>query len=135
VGSSVNVLDWDGQKGMFTTAQLISTVPDNHQGPSAPSDIVLDKPARFAYVANRLDDFMVSFSISPTDGKLTLLERTSCGGKTPRHIALDPTGKWLLVANQATDNLSVFARNSQTGKLAQEGKNYPLARPQCILFA
>ena len=135
VGSSVNVLDWDALKGVFTTKQLISTVPENHQGPSAPSDIVMDKAGRFAYVANRLDDFMVSFSVSPSDGKLTLMERTSCGGKRPRHIALDPTEKWLLVANQDTDNLSVFARDAKTGKLANDGKNFPLSRPQCIVFA
>ena len=134
VGSSVNVLDWDAKKGVFTTAQLISTVAEDHQGPSAPSDIVMDKAGQFVYVANRLDDFMVSFSIAPSDGRLTLMERTSCGGKTPRHIALDPTGKWLLVANQATDNLSVFARDGKTGKLANTGKDFPLSRPQCILF-
>jgi 6-phosphogluconolactonase len=135
VGSSINVLDWDAKKGMFTTVQLISTVPENHQGPSAPSEIILDKAGRFVYLANRLDDFMVSYSISASDGKLTLMERTSCGGKTPRHIALDPTEKWLLVANQATDNISVFARDSKTGKLANEGKSFPLSRPQCIAFA
>jgi 6-phosphogluconolactonase len=136
VGSSVNVLDWDARKGTFTTKQLISTVPAENTEPSAPSDIVMDKNGKFCYVANRLapNDFMVSFSISPEDGKLALMERTSCGGKTPRHIALDPTGKWLLVANQATDNLSVLARNSKTGKLANEGKSFPLSRPQCILF-
>jgi 6-phosphogluconolactonase len=134
VGSSVNVLDWDALRGVLTTKQLISTVAEDHQGPTAPSDIVIDKSGRFAYVANRLDDFMVSFAISPADGKLTLLERTSCGGKTPRHIALDPTERWLLVANQATDNLSVFARDPKTGKLANEGKSFPLSRPQCIVF-
>jgi 6-phosphogluconolactonase len=134
VGSSINVLDWDAKKGMFTTVQLISTVPENHQGPSAPSEIILDKAGRFVYLANRLDDFMVSHSISPSDGRLTLMERTSCGGKTPRHIALDPPEKWLLVANQATDNISVFARDSKTGKLANEGKSFPLSRPQCIVF-
>lgn len=134
VGSSVNVLDWDARKGVFTTAQLISTVPEGHTGPSAPSEIVIDKSGRFVYAANRLDDFLVSFSVSPTDGKLTLMERTSCGGKTPRHIALDPTEKWLLVANQETDNLSVFARDAKTGKLSNEGKSFPLSRPQCILF-
>jgi 6-phosphogluconolactonase len=94
----------------------------------------MDKSGLFVYVANRLDDFMVSFSISPSDGKLTLMERTPCGGKTPRHIALDPSGRWLLVANQATDNLSVFARDAKTGKLANEGKSFPLSRPQCIVF-
>jgi 6-phosphogluconolactonase len=134
VGSSVNVLDWDAKKGVFTTAQLISTIPEGHTGPSAPSEIVIDKTGRFVYTANRLDDFMVSFSVSPSDGKLTLLERTSCGGKTPRHVALDPTEKWLLVANQQTDNLSVFARDAKTGKLSHEGKSFPLSRPQCILF-
>jgi 6-phosphogluconolactonase len=136
VGSSVNVLDWDAKKGVFTTKQLISTVPADNTGPSAPSDIVMDKKGKFVYVANRLapNDFMVSFSISHTDGKLTLMERTSCGGKTPRHIALDPTEKWLVVANQATDNLSVFARDPKTGKLANTGKDFPLSRPQCILF-
>ena len=134
VGSTVNALAWDASKGIFTTLQLISTVPEGHEGPSAPSDVVMDRSGRFLYVANRLDDFMVSFSISAADGKLTLMERTSCGGKTPRHIALDPTGRWLLVANQATDNLSVFARNAKTGKLANEGKSFPLSRPQCILF-
>ena len=33
VGSSVNVLDWDAKKGVLTTAQLISTVPEGHTGP------------------------------------------------------------------------------------------------------
>lgn len=134
VGSSVNVLGWDARKGIFTTLQLISTVPEGHQEPSAPSEVVVDRAGRFVYVANRLDDFMVSFSISPKDGELTLMERTSCGGKTPRHIALDPTERWLLVANQVTDHIAVFARDSKTGKLAHEGKSFPISRPQCILF-
>lgn len=134
VGSSVDVLYWDAQKGVFTTVQTISTVPEGHTGESAPSEGILDRAGRFFYVANRLDDFMVSFSVSPTDGKLTLMERTSCGGKTPRHIALDPSERWLLVANQATDTLSVFARDRKTGKLANEGKHFPLSRPQCIVF-
>lgn len=134
VGSSVNVLDWDAKTGVLTTAQLISTVPQGHTGPSAPSEIIIDKAGRFVYVANRLDDFMVSFSVSPTDGKLTLLERTSCGGKVPRHVALDPTERWLIVADQVTDNLSVFPRDPKTGKLSNEGKSFPLSRPQCIVF-
>jgi len=134
VGSSVNVLDWDAKKGVFTTAQLISTVPEGHTGPSAPSEIIIDKTGQFVYLANRLDDFMVSFSVSPADGKLTLMERTSCGGKTPRHIALDPTERWLLVADQVTDNLAVFSRDVKTGRLSKEGKSFPLSRPQCIVF-
>ena len=115
--------------------QVISLIPEDHQGPSAPSDIVMDKQGRFAYVANRLDDFMASFTISPADGKLTQLEKTSCGGKTPRHIALDPSEGWLLVANQASDNIAVFARDKKSGRLANTGKSFPLSKPQCLVFA
>ena len=133
--STVNVLSWDASAGSLTTLQTASYLPEGHQGPSAPSDIVIDKQARFAYVANRLDDFMVSFTISPTDGKLTMIERTSCGGTVPRHIALDPTEGWLLVANETSDNIAVIARDKKTGRLANTSKSFPLSRPQCLVFA
>jgi 6-phosphogluconolactonase len=133
--STVNVLRWDAVQGALETIQTATYLPEGHQGPSAPSDIVIDKQARFAYVANRLDDFMVTFTISPTDGKLTMLERTSNGGKNPRHIALDPTEGWLLVANQSSDNIAVIARDKKTGRLASTSKSFPLSRPQCLVFA
>ncbi|HMH13332.1 MAG TPA: lactonase family protein [Edaphobacter sp.] len=133
--STVNVLGWNATKGTLETLQTASYLPEGHQGPSAPSDIVIDKQARFAYVANRLDDFMVSFTISPTDGKLTMIERTSCGGQVPRHIALDPTEGWLLVANQKSDNIAVIARDKKTGRLANTSKSFPLSKPQCLVFA
>lgn len=135
LNSTVNVLNWDSAQGALKTLQEISLLPESHTGPSAASDIVIDRHGRFAYVANRLDDFMASFTISPGDGRLTLLERTSCGGKTPRHIALDPDENWLLVANQVSDNIVVFARDKQTGHLADTGKSFSLSRPQCLAFA
>jgi 6-phosphogluconolactonase len=131
---TVNVLGWDGDRGTLTTLQDISLVPEGYHGAAAPSDIVFDKKMRFAYVASRLDDFMATFTVAPDDGKLTLLERTSCGGKRPRHIALDPSDGWLLVANQDTDNIAVFARDKKTGRLANAGKSFPLGVPQCLLF-
>jgi 6-phosphogluconolactonase len=76
--------------GTLETVQDVSMMPEGGHGTPAASDIVLDKQARFAYAANRLDDFMVTFAISPDDGRLTVVERGSCGGKTPRHIALAP---------------------------------------------
>jgi 6-phosphogluconolactonase len=135
LNSSVDVLGWDASLGALTTLQEISLLPEGHEGDSAASEIALDKQGRFAYVANRFDDFVASFTISPTDGKLTLLERTSCGGKIPRHIALDPSEGWLLVANQATDEIAVFARDKNSGHLAKTGKSFPLSKPQCLVFA
>jgi 6-phosphogluconolactonase len=132
--STVNVLHWTASAGTLETVQELPLTPEGYSGQTAGDDIVFDREGRFAYVANRLNDFLATFSVSPADGKLTLLERSSCGGTVPRHIAIDPSGRWLLVANQTSDNVAIFARDAKTGKLAKEGKSFPLSRPQCIIF-
>jgi 6-phosphogluconolactonase len=131
---TVNVLGWDSSRGVLTTLQDISLVPEDYSASAAPSDIAFDRKMMFAYVASRLDDFTATLAVSPADGKLTMLDKTSCGGKRPRHLALDPTERWLLIANQDTDTIAVFARDRKSGKLANEGKTFPLSKPQCLVF-
>jgi 6-phosphogluconolactonase len=131
---TMDVLSWDGEKGEFTTIQNVSLVAEGYHGACAPGDVVFDKKMKFAYVTSRLDDFMATFTVAP-DGKLTLLNHTSCGGIRPRHLALDPTDSWLLIGNQDSGNIAVFARDKKTGHLAETGKSYPLAGPMCLLFA
>ena len=135
MGSTVDVLDWHPVPGSFTTVQTISLRPKDFSGVTGGADIVFDHGARFAYAIDRFDNIVVTFSVSPQDGKLTLLHRMPCGGTIPRHLALDPSGRWLLVANQTSDNISVFSRDRRTGQLSESGKSFPLSRPQCLVFA
>jgi 6-phosphogluconolactonase len=132
--SSVVVLRWNARPGVLETVQEVAMRPPEFQGATAGDDIVIDREARFAYAADRFDDIIATFAISPDSGRLTLLNRISCGGKVPRHLTLDPSGRWLLVANQASDNIAVLARDTRTGQLAA-GKSFPLSKPQCLLFA
>jgi 6-phosphogluconolactonase len=134
--ASVDVLRWDKSRGTLETIQEISlAAPDRHGVPPTGCEIVLDHHARFAYAADRFDDIIVTFAVSPKTGKLKLLNRISCGGKVPRHIALDPSGRWLLAANQGSDNISVLARNPISGQLTQSSRSFPLSTPQCLIFA
>jgi len=133
--STVDVLHWDAHRGALETVQVLSMVPDSFHGVTGGADIVFDRAGRFAYAIDRFDDIVVTFSISPADGKLTLLNRISCGGKVPRHLTLDPSGRWVLVANQASDNIAVFARDEKSGLLTGPGKSFPLSKPQCLVFA
>lgn len=133
--STVVVLHWNSERGTLEEVQTIKLLPAGYTGPTRACDIVFDRKGQFAYVANRDDDFMASFTVSEADGKLTLIGRTSCGGKTPRHIALSPSDRWLLVANQDSNNIAVFARDAKTGKLADSGKTFPLESPMCLVFA
>ena len=133
LSSTLVLLHWDEGKGTLETVQEFPLSPNKPTTGAA--ELVMDREARFLYASNRHDDFMATFRIAPESGKLTFLERSSCGGATPRHIALDPTEKWLIVADQDSNNLAVFARDAKTGKLAETGKTFPLSSPQCALFA
>jgi 6-phosphogluconolactonase len=133
MASTVVVLRWDAKRGALETVQEVKMRPPDFQGVTAGSDIVIDREGRFAYAVDRFDDIIVTFSISASDGTLTLMDRRSCGGKVPRHLALDPSGRWLLVANQESDNIYLLGRDAQTGGLSG-GKSFSISRPQCLIF-
>jgi 6-phosphogluconolactonase len=132
---TVDVLAWSAGDGSLHTIQTVGLMPEHTSTVvSSACDAVLTRDGRFAYFANRGDDFLKSFHIDPATGKLTLMQRTSCGGKTPRNFRLDPTERWMLVANQDSSNIGVFARDPKTGLLANEGKSFAAATPMCIVF-
>jgi 6-phosphogluconolactonase len=134
MASKVLVLKWDSDAGTLTTTQELALPIQPTPGPSTGCDIVLDKAARFAYVANRGDDFIATLAVSADGSRLTFQRRGSCGGKVPRHIALDPSERWLLVANQESDNISVYARDAGSGQLSEIGKSFAISKPQCLVF-
>jgi 6-phosphogluconolactonase len=132
--SQVIVLKWDGDGGTLTTGQTLKLPLQPQLGPVTGCDIVLSKDARFAYVANRGDDFIATLAVSSDGSRLTFQRRSTCGGKIPRHLTLDPTERFLLVANQGSDNITVFPRDINSGHLSEMGKSFPLAKPQCLVF-
>jgi 6-phosphogluconolactonase len=140
LNSTVSVLAWSKASGGLQSIQRVELLPAEKPAPGVTNtgcDTVLTRDGRFAYFANRGQDFLMSFHIDPATGKLTPSAKNTripSGGKTPRNFTLDPTERWMLVANQNSSNLSVFARNPATGELASEGKNYPAATPMCIVF-
>ncbi len=141
LNSSVAVLTWNAADGSLHPLQRVSLLP---QGATAdPSvtntgcDAVLTRDGRFAYFANRGDDFIIGFHIDPSTGKLEVFSgnpRIPSGGKTPRNFRLDPSERWMLVANQKSGNISVFARDAKSGVLSSQGKSFPAATPMCIVF-
>jgi 6-phosphogluconolactonase len=133
--SQVEVLAWDRDKGTLESIEKLRLIPDDFHGTTRGGDIVITRDGHFAYAANRDYDCLVSFAVDSKSGKLTLLGRGSCGGKIPRHLALDPTERWVLVANEQSDRISVFARDEKTGKVAETGKDFPISKPQCLVFA
>jgi len=97
------------------------------------AELSISPDGSFLYASNRGEDSLVVFSIAKS-GDLTLLQRISCGGKTPRHFTLDPTAQWLICGNQDSANITVFRRDAATGKLSGPSQTVALDSPLFTLF-
>ncbi len=131
---ALEVLEWDPHTGALTSLDRVNLLPADFHQPSLASEVVFDREGKFAYAAVRGYDHVMTYAVDPASGALTLLDRTSAGGRTPRHIAMDPSYGWLLVANQDSDNIAVIRRNQKTGKLENAGTSFPRVKPQCLVF-
>jgi 6-phosphogluconolactonase len=136
LSNTVDVLAWDASAGTLTRIQNITTVAEGLTELAAVASVVIDRAGKFLYVSNRLgENSIVVFSVDPSTGKLTFVQRMPSGGKVPRHFALDPTERWLVAAHQNSHTLVVFAREPSTGNLMETGRKYPIDYPTCVLFA
>jgi 6-phosphogluconolactonase (cycloisomerase 2 family) len=59
----------------------------------------------------------------------------SSGGGTQDSGPKPPDPRLLAALNEESDTVAVFERDETTGRLAESGKTFPQARPQCLVFA
>ncbi len=143
---SINELDSTIDHFLWTTtssrtdpqAMLVNTGQTVKTGATAKStgaaEVAISPDGNFLYASNRGEDTLVVFSIDD-GGRLTLVERIACGGKTPRHFTLSPDSKWLLCGNQDSATVTVFRRDGATGRLGGPVQSLPLDSVMFTLFA
>ena len=122
------------RQGRLTEIQTISTLPEGFAGENTAAEVVVDRAGTFLYASNRGDDSIVVFSIDPTSGTLTTIQRVPTQGKRPRSFSIDPSGRFLLVANQDSNSVAVFEVDAATGKLSPLGRSLSVPAPACIVF-
>jgi 6-phosphogluconolactonase (cycloisomerase 2 family) len=52
-------------------------------------------------------DEVSAYAIDKQSGRITALNRQSCGGKNPVHLSIDPTGRWIVTANYSAGSVGV----------------------------
>jgi 6-phosphogluconolactonase len=134
MGSTVYLYNWDGQKGVLTESQSVSTLPADFHGVSTSAEIMVSRDGKFLYTSNRGHDSIAVFSIDQANGRLTPIQHIPTSGRTPRNFDIDPSGRWLLVTNQDSKNASVFRVDPQTGLLTMVGKPMAVPFTFCLRF-
>lgn len=121
-------------KETYQPIQKISALPEGFMGKSTAAEIAIHPSGKFLYTSNRGDNSIAVFAIDTASGKLTVVQRVSSGGKTPRHFTIDPSGTHLLAANQDTGNIVEFTIDSVTGKLISDGEVAKVPSAVCLIF-
>lgn len=128
--------DYDGDRGVLTQKQIISTLPkDETRKKGSTAEVVVHPSGKFVYVSNR-DPYnsIAIFALDAKTGMLRAVGHEARGVKTPRNFAIEPTGRYLLVANQSGKSVISFTINPETGELTPTGHSVEVLSPVCVRF-
>ena len=98
-GGGINVYRVDPASGAWSHVQLVEIVN--------PSFLALDRAQRFLYAVHADLDEVSAYAIDKQTGRITALNRQSCGGKNPVHLSIDPTGRGIITANYGAGSVGV----------------------------
>jgi 6-phosphogluconolactonase len=73
-----------------------------------PSFLALDPARAHLYAVNEPDAMVASFSVNPSTGDLTFLNRVASGGASPAFVSVDHSGKYVMVANYDGGTTRIF---------------------------
>ncbi len=132
--STMTALAYDAGKGSLRELQALSTLPAGFSGENSTAEVELHPSGGFLYGSNRGHDSIALFSVDRANGRMTTVEQTPTGGKTPRSFAIDPTGKFLLAANQDSGSIVVFRIDPKSGRLTPTGQKIDVPSPVCLRY-
>ena len=119
--------------GRLDSIQSVKTLAEDFKGESYCADIHFGKNGDFLYGSNRGENSIVTFKIG-SDGLLTLVGRTSCGGNWPRNFTIDETGAYLLVGNQKSGSITVLRIDEKSGIPVETKNQINVSAPACLRF-
>jgi 6-phosphogluconolactonase len=122
---------------LIYSGQFVKTIaPGYPAAKNTAAEVALSPDGNFLYASNRGEDSLVVFSIGD-EGKLDLVQRIPCGGKTPRQFTLSPDSEahWLLCGNQDSATVTVFRRDGASGRLTGPTQSLALDSVFFTLFA
>ena len=134
LGSTLTACAWDGERGVLTPRQTVSTLPVGFAGGNHCADVRVAPSGRFVYGSNRGHDSIAIFAVDAATGTLIPAGHEPTQGRTPRGFAIDPTGAFLIAANQESDTIVTFRIDAETGQLTPTGQVAASPSPVCVTF-
>lgn len=129
-------VDIDQISGEMTIRQDVEAAAFEHENAAAPAAVKVHPSGQTLAVSSRFDDSISVFAIpeEPQPAPLRLIERFSCGGKTPRDVEFDSSGGELLIANQDSHSITRRRFDEKTGAALKEWlPPFETGSPVCLV--
>jgi len=127
----IDVLAFDGERGLLDTLQTISTLPPGFAGEPWAADLHLTPDGRLLYSSERRSSQLAGFSVDRASGSLTPLGHWATQAQ-PRAFSITHDGRHLLVAGQLSGRLGVHAIDAADGTLRPRGEIDVGLNPSCV---
>lgn len=122
---------YDPLTGTLTPLDTYETLRSRNAN-SFVADIHMSTDGAFLHISNRGDNSISTFQVA-RNGRLSLINTSSCEGNWPRNFALSPNGRFMLVANRRSNAISVLPIG-EAGKVGTAVFQLSINEPSCIQF-
>jgi 6-phosphogluconolactonase len=126
LNASVDVFDYDAEKGTLAPKQTVSALPAGFQGKIWAADIHLTPDGKFLYASERGTNTLAAFKVDSANGTLALIDHYPTE-QQPRGFAIDPSGRYLLAVGQLSHKMTSYRIDADSGKLSKL-KEYPMGK-------
>ncbi len=127
----IDVLAFDGERGLLDKLQTISTLPPGFAGQPWAADLQLTPDGRMLYTSERRSSVLAGFRVDRANGKLKPLGHWPTQAQ-PRAFSITPDGRHLLVAGQLSGRVGVHAIDAADGSLRPQGEIEVGLNPSCV---
>ena len=135
LASTIDLLNWHPQTGALTLVQKTELLPRDFHGISRAAEIIFDKQGKFAYAANRDNDFLVRVrtSISRTENSLSRAKPPAEARFPAISLSIPPrSGFWSPTRIPTSSRSS--PRSEERPACKRQARRHPIQSPQCLLF-
>ncbi|MFF8811688.1 lactonase family protein [Streptomyces pactum] len=130
----LTVCAWDGGSGRLTPLSDLAVTPEGAEPRAFPSVVTVAPDGRFAWVAVRGTDTLVTLSLSDGPRRPRITDRVECGGSWPRDLVAGPDGRLLYVSNEWSGDVTWFAVDPVSGRPSRAGA-LPVPAAACVVLA
>ncbi|MFE3097855.1 lactonase family protein [Streptomyces sp. NPDC059248] len=131
---TLTVCRWDADTGVLEPVGEVPVLPEDAEGPSYPSEVVVAPTGDRLWVANRGHDSISVIALGPDRERAELVTTVPCGGHWPRDLVIDPAGRRLYAANERSGDITWFDLDPETGEPRRAG-SLPAPAASCVVFA